>query len=141
MRSEETLSMESHRSAATLYITGELTTHGVMCAIGEANELPDNVRALCIDLRGVRKADPNAMRILQIGLREWRSTRRGMSRVKLADGADGGSVALQFTHQRWTRRSRFALPAPRPVTNVRIRDYRQAVVTRSLRERAGSETK
>ena len=141
MHSQSTFSVEAHRSAATLYVTGELTTAGVMQAIAHADHLPENVRALCIDLRGVRKADSHAMRVLEIGLRDWRSTRRGMSRVKLPDGADAGLVALKFTHQRWTSRAPDHAPRPRKPLELRIRDHRQAVVTRSLRERASSETR
>ena len=141
MPSESTLSVESHRSAATLYVTGELTTAGALQAIARADELPENVRALCVDLRGVRRADSHAMRALERGLRDWRASRRGMSRVKLPENADAGLVAIKFTHQRWTPPTKYRVPPPREPFGFRIRDYRQAVVTRSLRERAGSETR
>ena len=141
MRSESMLSVESHRSAATMYLTGELTTAGVMRAIAQADQLPENVRALCLDLRGVRRADSYAMRVLEIGLRDWRSTRRGMSRVKLPDSADAGLIALKFPHQRWTQRAQVRVAETTKPVGIRIRDSRQAVVTRSLRERAASETR
>src|SRR5918992_3739782 len=126
MRSESTLSVESHRSAATLYLTGELTSAGVMRAIAEADRLPDNVRALCVDLRGVRNAESHAMRVLEIGLRDWRSSRRGMSRVQLPEDAHPSVVALKFPHQRWTtHRPPASARTPAPLT-FKIRDARQA---------------
>lgn len=140
MHSESTVNVESHPSAATLYVTGELTTIGVMHALAEAEQLPDTVRALCIDLRAVRSADSHAMRVLEIGLRDWRSKRRGMSRVKLADGADTRVVSLRFPHRRWTPRPRSRSLSLRNPGGIRMRDHRRAVVTRSLRERADSET-
>lgn len=141
MPAESTVIVESHRSAATLYAAGELMTAAVMDMMATAEQLPEDVRALCIDLRGVRKVDSRAMRALETGLRRWRACRRGMSRVKLPEDADRSLVALQYTHQRWTPPPRNHLPPPRERFRVRMRDSRQAAVTRSLRERAGSETR
>lgn len=140
MPAESTVIVESHRSAATLYAMGEFTTDAVSRAIAHADELPENVRALCIDLRGVRSAEPGVMRALELRLRQWRAARHGMSRVKLPPDADASLVALKFPHQRWTPRRRHA-PGPQRPLDFRLRDHRQAVVTRSLRERAGSETR
>lgn len=136
-----TLIVESHRTAATLYAAGELTTAGVLQAVACIEGLPEHVRALCIDLRGVHTADSRAMRALETALRDWRASRSGMSRVKLPENADAGLVAIKFTHQRWTPRPQNHVPPPRQPFGLRIRDYRQPVVTRSLRERAGSETR
>jgi ABC-type transporter Mla MlaB component len=141
MPSTSTMMVESHRSAATLYATGDLTTAGVLQAVAHIEGLPEQVRALCIDLRGVRRADSHAMRALEAALRDWRAARRGMSRVKLAEDVDTSLVAIKFAHQRWTPPTPHYVPPPRERFGGRIRDYRQAVVTRSLRERAGSETR
>ena len=140
MRSTPEMIVESHLTAATLYATGDLTTAGVLQAVACIDGLPQQVRALCVDLRGVRTPDSRAMRALEIALRDWRASRRGMSRVKLPEAADAGLVALKFTHQRWTPPTKNRVLPPREPFGVRIRDYRQAVVTRSLRERARSET-
>src|SRR5688572_19582784 len=141
MPSSSTMIIESHRTAATLYATGELTTAGVLQAVACIEGLPDQVRALCIDLRGVRTADSHAMRALEAALRDWRAARRGMSRVKLAEDAHTSLVAIKFAHQRWTPATPTHVPPPREKFGLRIRDYRESVVTRSLRERAGSETR
>jgi ABC-type transporter Mla MlaB component len=82
-----TIVVESHRSAATLYAVGELTTAAVLQLIARAYQLPDHVRALRIDLRGVREYDPLALRALEVGLSPWRACRRAMSRVALPDDA------------------------------------------------------
>jgi hypothetical protein len=75
------MTVESHRSAATLYAAGELTTAGVLQAAAWIEGLPEQVPT---------------------------------------------------PHH---------APRLRQTFGFRIRDYRQAVVTRSLRERAGSETR
>jgi ABC-type transporter Mla MlaB component len=137
MCSPPTIIVESHRSAATLYAAGELTTSAVLEAIACVEQLPEHVRALCVDLRGVRTTDSRALRALELALRVWRASRRGMSRVKLAQDMETSVVAIKFAHQRW-RPSMRSTPEPRA---FRFRDYRQAVVTRSLRERASSETR
>jgi ABC-type transporter Mla MlaB component len=131
---------ESHRSAATLYAIGELTTAEVLLAVAHMEQLPENVRALCIDLRGVRKVESNAMRALELALRDWRAARRGVSRVKLPDDTETDLVAIRFAHRRWDPAMTVAGAPQRKVFGARMRDQRQAVVTRSLRERAGSET-
>ena len=131
---------ESHRSAATLYAIGELTTTEVLLVVAHIDLLPENVRALCIDLRGVRTVEPCAMRALELALRDWRAARRGVSRVKLADDAETSLVAIRFAHRRWNSSASTPDSPQRKVVGVRMRDRRQSVVTRSLRERAGSET-
>ena len=120
MTTESTIMVESHRSAATLYASGELTPEGVLRAIAHVELLPNHVRALRVDLRAVRGADERALRALESALRDWRAGRRGMSRVQLPEHTGARPVALGFAH---TRRSS------------------EGVVTRSLRERAGSETR
>ena len=140
MTTESTVMVESHRSAATLYASGELTADGVLRAIALVGDLPNRVRALSVDLRAVRSADERTLRALDIALRDWRAARRGMSRVQLPEHTAARPVALAFPH---ARRS----VAPLPVARVRnqmtssFRDRREVVVTRSLRERAGSETR
>ena len=134
--------VESHRSAATLYASGELTADGVLRAIAQVEQLPSYVRALCVDLRAVRGVgDERTLRALDIALRDWRATRRGITRVQLADHTPA-RVRL-----RSRSRTHAAAWRPPPVARVRdrmtssFRDRREAVVTRSLRERAGSETR
>lgn len=100
MLAATTMTVESHRSAATLYATGELTTANVHDAIASVEQLPQHVRALCVDLRGVWRTDSDAMRALDASLRVWRASRRGVTRVKLAENADTTVVAIRFTHRR-----------------------------------------
>ena len=140
MSSESTIMVESHRSAATLYASGELTADSVLRAIAQVEQLPNHVRALCVDLRAVRVTDERALRALDIALRDWRAGRRGMSRVRLPEHAGAGPVSLGFPH---TRRSSLPLPVARVRNQMTspFRDRREVVVTRSLRERAGSETR
>jgi ABC-type transporter Mla MlaB component len=133
--------IESHRSAATLYMSGELTTAGVLKAIAEIQLLPEHVRALSVDLRAAHRSESDALSTLEAGLRNWRSARRGMTRVKLPPEMETNVVALKFAHQRWTPTTRRPIRASGEVGGLRFRDFRQAVVTRSLRERAGSETR
>ena len=93
--------MEAHGSAATLYGSGDLTTAAVLQAIANVERLPSHVRAICVDLRGIRRTDSRALRTLEAFLRRWRATRRGMSRVKLAETASTSVVAIKFAHKRW----------------------------------------
>jgi hypothetical protein len=99
MLAASTLVVESHRSAATLYAIGALTTAAVLQLIARAHELPDHVRALRIDLRGVRQTDTHAMRALELGLSPWRACRRGISRVTLPDGLHPALCGLGFAHR------------------------------------------
>ena len=140
MLSAPTIIVESHRSAATLYAIGELTVGSVTEAIDRIEHLPKQVRALCVDLRGVRTTDPRALRALELALRTWRASRRGISRVKLAQNLETSLVAIRFTHQRWSAPMRRAARTSETSGGVRFRDHREAVVTGSLRERATSET-
>jgi ABC-type transporter Mla MlaB component len=141
MHTQSAVIAESHRSAATLYAIGELTTTEVLLVAAHMAQLPENVRALCIDLRGVRKVDPSAMRALELALRDWRAARRGVSRVKLADDADTNLVAIRFAHRRWDATAPTTGVPKRKVFGGRMREQREAVVTRSLPERARSETR
>ena len=93
--------LEAHGSAATLYASGDLTTAAVRRAVANVETLPSHVRALCVDLRGIRRTDSRALRTLETFLRRWRSARQGMSRVKLADHASIGIIAIRFAHKRW----------------------------------------
>jgi hypothetical protein len=89
--------LESHRDAATLYASSHLTTTSVWHAAVCMDALPGHIRVLRVDLRGVRKAEPKAMRALERALRMWRAFRGGMSRVELPQDARKPAVA---THPR-----------------------------------------
>ena len=95
------LILEAHGSAATLYASGDLTTAAVRHAVARVEQLPGHVRALCVDLRGIRRTDSRALRMLDTFLRRWRGARRGMSRVALADRARTDVMAIKFAHKRW----------------------------------------
>lgn len=94
--------LEAHRSAATLYASGDLTTAAVRRAVATVESLPSHVCVLSVDLRGIRRTDSRALRTLETFLRRWRSARRGMSRVQLPDHASTTVIAMKFTHKRWS---------------------------------------
>ena len=75
--------IESHESGATLYLTGALSVAGSRLALGAVRALPHHVRALRIDMRGIRLFDPEALHLLASHLREWRIARSGITRVKM----------------------------------------------------------
>lgn len=75
--------LESHGSGATLYLTGALSIAGARTALAAVHELPHRVRALRIDMRGIRLFDPAALHLLAAQLRDWRGSRSGITRVKL----------------------------------------------------------
>ena len=94
--------IEAHGSAATLYASGDLTTAAVLQAVANVERLPSRVRALCVDLRAIRRTDSRALRTLDAFLRRWRGARGGVSRVQLAERTTASVVALKFAHRRWT---------------------------------------
>jgi ABC-type transporter Mla MlaB component len=102
MSAPSNLTVEAHRSAATVYASGDLTTAAVLRAIATVEQLPPHVRAICVDLRGVRRTDSRALRTLEAFLCRWRAARRGMSRVTLAEHASTSLVGIKFAHKRWT---------------------------------------
>ena len=75
--------LESHGSGATLYLTGALSVAGSRLALEAVQGLPHRVRALRIDMRGIRLFDPDALHLLAGQLRDWRRSRSGITRVKL----------------------------------------------------------
>jgi hypothetical protein len=95
MPNTPTMVLEAHRGAATLYATSDLTRAGVSQAAICMEALPAHVRVLRVDLRGVRNAEPNAMRALEMALRIWRAFRGGMSRVELPQDAGKTAIASE----------------------------------------------
>ena len=75
--------LESHGFGATLYLTGALSMTGSRRAFAAIKSLPACVRALRIDMRGIRLFDPAALHFLAAELRGWRADRAGITRVKL----------------------------------------------------------
>ena len=137
--SPTTITIESHHSAATLYAAGELTTAGVLEAIACVEQLPERIRALCVDLRAVRSPDPRALRALELALRTWRGARRGMTRVKLAPDTETTVAPLRFAHQRWTPPLRQPVRASGGPSGFRFRDHREATVRLSFGEPVDAE--
>jgi ABC-type transporter Mla MlaB component len=76
-------SLEAHHDAATLYVTGRLTTAGVIAAMHACEELPDRVRTLRVDLRGTAGTDASAFDALAFTTRRWRDVRGGITRIDL----------------------------------------------------------
>jgi ABC-type transporter Mla MlaB component len=85
VRPDESLSytLEAHHDAATLYVTGTLSTAGVIAAMHACEQLPDRVRALRVDLRGTSGAEPAAFDALAFTTRRWRDVRGGSTRIDL----------------------------------------------------------
>ena len=75
--------LEAHARGATLYLTGALSVAGSRRALEAIQALPGEVRALRIDMRGIRLFDPHALLLLASQLRDWRTARSGITRVKL----------------------------------------------------------
>jgi hypothetical protein len=75
--------LEAHGESATLYVTGTLSTHGVIAAMHCCDALPDRVRSLRVDLRGTRGAEPSAHEALAFTTRRWRDVRSGSTRIDL----------------------------------------------------------
>jgi ABC-type transporter Mla MlaB component len=75
--------LESHPQGATLYVRGALSVCAALRALDRCAELPPRVRALRVDLRGVRFFDPSALDAVAHLLGRWRAERTGVTRVKL----------------------------------------------------------
>src|SRR5919106_432716 len=61
MQSTSPMPVEEHLSAATMYATGDLTMSNLPHAIAYVEHLPEQICALCVDLTGVRRTDPEAL--------------------------------------------------------------------------------
>ena len=75
------LTIESHASAASAYLSGRLSLGLTARAITAFCALPVHVRALRVDLRGITICDVDAMLMLESLLIEWCHERRGVSRL------------------------------------------------------------
>jgi hypothetical protein len=75
--------LEAHGDTATLYVTGTLSTHGVIAAMHCCESLPERVRHLRVDLRGVSATEPSAHDALAFTTRRWRDVRSGRTRIDL----------------------------------------------------------
>jgi hypothetical protein len=75
--------LEAHHDAATLYVTGTLSTAGVVAAMHCCDELPERVRSLRVDLRKIDGAAPGAYDALAFTTRRWRDVRGGSTRIDL----------------------------------------------------------
>ena len=75
------LSVEANTVAATAYVTGPLTVGIVGRAIMACRALPPAVRGVRVDLRAVSVCDFRALTMLESYILDWRSERRGVSRV------------------------------------------------------------
>ncbi len=81
--SDVSVSLESHDSAATLYVQGTLSAAGVLRVMRDCDSLPGDVVTLRVDLRNARLYDPSAFNVLAVALRLWRESREGTTRVDL----------------------------------------------------------
>ena len=71
------LSIETHPSAATAYVSGRLTASLAARAIMVCRALPPAIRGVRVDLRGVTIADVHALAMLEAHIVEWSAERRG----------------------------------------------------------------
>lgn len=74
--------LESHATAATLYLHGTLQPQSAVGAFRSCYQLPPAVRRLTVDLRGVHDTHPGAADTLAILLHEWETVRRGAARAE-----------------------------------------------------------
>jgi ABC-type transporter Mla MlaB component len=77
-------SLETTGSTATLYISGALRLDGVESLCDACDQLPDTVRALRMDLHGVRHLEGEALDALRALLRHWRGMRGGDCRLSFS---------------------------------------------------------
>ena len=75
--------IEAHRDSATLYVTGTLSTAGVIAAMHCCEQLPEMVRTLRVDLRATIGSEPSAFDALAFTTRRWRDVRGGVTRIEL----------------------------------------------------------
>jgi hypothetical protein len=75
--------LEAHRDSATLYVTGTLSTAGIVAAMHCCEQLPELVRTLRVDLRATSGAEPSAFDALAFTTRRWRDVRGGVTRIDL----------------------------------------------------------
>ena len=74
------LTIESHASAASAYLSGPLSLGLTARAISAFCALPTRVRALRVDLRAITVCDIDALLMLESLVVEWCRARRGVSR-------------------------------------------------------------
>ena len=73
--------IESHTHAATVYLRGSLSAAGALGALAACHSLPERVRSLVVDLRGVNRVESDGLSTLHHLLRRWSATREGSIRV------------------------------------------------------------
>ena len=73
--------LETNGTSATLYISEELPLDHLEALAQACAALPPHVRALRIDLHGIRQLGPEMMASLRVLMREWRGTRGGECRL------------------------------------------------------------
>ncbi|MGI8498591.1 MAG: hypothetical protein ACR2OG_13525 [Gemmatimonadaceae bacterium] len=110
-------SLESHGAAAALYLHGTLSSAGVLSALRRCYALPERVRALRVDLRGVRLFDASALDALALSLAAWRDARQGLTWVTCSNGHMAHASARDRADAMWEvepvcdRRDRFVTTA------------------------------
>ena len=75
------LTIESHATAASAYLSGPLTLGLTARALTAFCSLPLRIRALRVDLRGITVCDVDALLMLESLVVEWCHERRGVSRI------------------------------------------------------------
>lgn len=100
MTTELRYRIESHPSAATLYLSGPLTVAGALCAAHLCDQLPLAVSSLRVDLTSARLTDTSPVQALAMRLARWR---------RLGDGRQ-----TQLDLPPAPRRPRPPVPQPKP---------------------------
>lgn len=100
MTTELRYRIESHPSAATLYLSGPLTVAGALCAARLCDQLPLTVSRLRVDLTSARLTDPSPVQALAMRLARWR---------RLGDGRQ-----TRMDLPPVARRPRPPVPRPKP---------------------------
>jgi len=100
MTTELRYRIESHPTAATLYLSGPLTVAGALCAARLCDNLPTRVSDLRVDLTAVRLDDASPLQALAMRLARWRRL------------GDGRRTRLDLPPA--PRRPRPPVPRPKP---------------------------
>lgn len=85
-------SIESTDRQATVYIAGPLSLPGMWQIMDRCDSLSPDIRSLRVDLHGVRLIQPGVMEALTVGLRQWRDSREGSTRIDLPEGGVAGRL-------------------------------------------------
>lgn len=99
-------SIESTDRLATVYVAGSISLPGIWQILDRCDRLPPEIRSLRVDLQAVGLIQNGVLEALTVGLRQWRDSRDGTTRMDLPAGGLGARI------QDVSHRERVARPSP-----------------------------